>query len=306
MKSLRVLLPVVLAGLLLLFLLARLTGGGEAEAYRLEREALRREMIERSTVARGLSGPAGVEEAQGVLRWWIETNAALRNRYPRQAAPAPEPRGDKDRKAKAGGGAEKAGGGAEEAFRTYAAERAEALRAGYAPALSAAEQGLRLDLLAVRAGEHPDTHERGLRIDFALWGAPRRVEREGDGARTTRRVVVPIAFRQLAFRFVDAAGKTYGEMTGSGEPYLVLRDPERFPGELPPGIVFGSWWVEPFPREAARVEISVGVQVQGQTTATLAPAFRWEVPVSEEWRLRPGEAFRAETREVAPEAAPAK
>ena len=37
-------------------------------------------------------------------------------------------------------------------------------------------------------------------------------------------------------RFVDAAGKTYGEMTGSGEPYLALRDPERFPGELPSGI----------------------------------------------------------------------
>jgi hypothetical protein len=297
MKAFRVLVPVVLAGLVLMYVLARMEGGGVAEAYRLDRESLRREMIERSTVARGLSGPAGVEEAQGVLRWWLEANAALKNRYPRQAAPASEQRGE--RKAKGGGGAE-------EAFRTYAAERAEALRAGYTPALSAAEQGLRLDLLAVHAGEHPDTHERGLRIDFALWGAPRRVEREGDGARAARRVVVPIAFRQLAFRFVDGAGKTYGEMTGSGEPYLALRDPERFPGELPPGIVFGSWWVEPFPREAARVEISVGVQVQGQTAATLAPAFRWEVPVAEEWRLRPGEAFRAETREVAPEAAPGK
>ena len=299
MKAFRVLVPVVLAGLLVLFLLARLTGGGEAEAYRLEREALRREVVERGAVARGLSGPAGVEEAQGVLRWWLEANAALRNRYPRQAAPASEQRGDKERKAKGGGGAE-------EAFRTYAADRAEALRAGYTPVLSAAEQGLRLDLLAFRAGEHPDTHERGLRIDFALWGAPRRVEREGDGARVARRVVVPVAFRQLAFRFIDAAGKTYGEMTGSGEPYLALRDPERFPGELPSGIVFGTWWVEPFPREAARVEISVGVQVQGQTTAALAPAFRWEVPVAEEWKLRPGETFRAETREVAPEAAPGK
>jgi len=299
MKAFRVLVPVMLAGLLLLYILARVTGGGEAEAYRLDREALRREVVERSAVSRGLSGPAGVEEAQGVLRWWLEANAALRNRYPRQAGPASEQRGDKNRKAQGAGGAE-------EAFRSYAAERAEALRAGYAPALSASEQGLRLDLLALRAGEHPDTHERGLRIDFALWGAPRRVERDGEGARAARRVVVPLVFRQLAFRFVDAAGKTYGEMTGTGEPYLALRDPERFPGELPPGIVFGSWWVEPFPREAARVEISVAVQVQGQTAAALTPAFRWEVPVVEEWRLRPGETFRAETREVAPEAAPGK
>jgi len=50
----------------------------------------------------------------------------------------------------------------------------------------------------------------------------------------------------------------------------------------------------------------VGVQVQGLTSAALTPVFRWEVPVQEEWKLRPGETFRAETREVAPEAAPAR
>ena len=48
------------------------------------------------------------------------------------------------------------------------------------------------------------------------------------------------------------------------------------------------------------------MQVQGQTAAALAPAFRWDVPLAEEWKLRPGETFRAETREVAPEAAPGK
>jgi len=95
-------------------------------------------------------------------------------------------------------------------------------------------------------------------------------------------------------------------MTGSGEPYLVVKDPERLSPELPPGLVLGTWWVEPFPREAARVELSVGVQVQGLTSAALTPVFRWEVPVQEEWKLRPGETFRAETREVAPEAAPAR
>jgi hypothetical protein len=298
MKALRVLVPVVIAGVLILFAVARVAGGGEAEAYRVERDGLRREVIERAAVARGLSGPAGAEEAQAVVRWWFDASTALRNRFPRQGAPAAAAAKERPQKAKAGD--------AEEAFRAYAAERSEALRAGYAPVLSAAEQGLRLDLLAVRPGEHPETRERGLRVDFALWGAPRRVEREGEGARAARRVVVPVAFRQLAFRFVDAGGKTYGEMTGSGEPYLALKDPERFPGDLPPGVVLGTWWVEPFPREAARVEISVAAQVQGLTSAALTPAFRWEVPVPEEWKLKPGEAFRAETREVAPEAAPGK
>jgi hypothetical protein len=297
MKPLRVILPVALAGVVVLVVMASLSRGAEADAFRLEREALRREAVERAAVARGLSGPAGVEEANAVVRWWLDAVSALRNRHPR-AAEAEAPRPAKERHPDKGG--------AEEAYRAYAAERLDALRAGYAPVLSAADQGLRLDVLAIAPGEHPDTHERGLRIDFALWGAPRRLEREGQGSRAAVRPLVPVAFRQHAFRFLDAGGKTYGEMTGSGEPYLVMKDPERFSPDLPPGVVLGTWWVEPFPREAARVELAVSVQVQGLSSAALTPAFRWEVPAQEAWKLRPGETFRAETREVAPEAAPGR
>ncbi len=296
MKAFRVLLPFVLAGIVIVFGISQYAARGAAEAFRLERETLRREAVERAAVARGLGGPQGVEEARAVVRWWQDSMASLRNRYPKQAA-APERVGaaakDKD--------------AAAEAWRRYTQDRLEALRAGYAPALSAVDQGLRLDVLAVRSSEHPETHERAIRIDFALWGAPRRIEREsGPSERPAARVSVPIAFRQLAFRFVDAAGKTYGEMSGSGEPYLLLKDPERFSGELLPGIALGTWWVDPFPREAARVEVAVGLQVQGMTSAALSPAFRWELPVSQEWKLHPGEAFRAETREAPPEPVPAR
>lgn len=294
MKALRVIIPIVLAGVVVVVGIAQLASRGRAEAFRLEREALRREMVERSAVARGATGPQGVEEARAVVRWWVESVAALKNRFPRQSAAPERPRP---------AGKEK---DAEEAWRRYAGERLEALRAGYAPALSAADQGMRLDVLAIRAAEHPETHDRAIRVDFALWGAPRRLDRESStaGERAAYRISVPISFRQLSFRFLDAAGKTYGEMSGAGEPYLVVKDPERFSGELPPGIVLGTWWVEPFPREAARVEMSAAVQAQGMTAAALAPAFRWELAVSEEWKLRPGEAFRAEVREAPPEPAP--
>ena len=298
MKAFRVLLPLLLAGMVIVFGISQYAARGAAATFHLEREALRREAVERAVVARGLGGPQGVEEARAVLRWWQDSMASLRNRFPKQAA-APD----------RAGSAVKEKDAAAEAWRRYAQDRLEVLRAGYAPALSVVDQGLRLDVLAVRTGEHPETHERALRIDFALWGAPRRIEREsGPSERPAARVSVPIAFRQLAFRFVTAGGKTYGEMSGSGEPYLLLRDPERFSGELPPGIAFGTWWVDPFPREAARVEVSVGLQVQGMTSAALSPAFRWELPVAEEWKLRPGEAFRAETREAPPEpvSAPAR
>ncbi len=294
MKALKVALPVVLAGLLALWLVAQISSRGDAQAYRLEREALRREAVERSVVARGLPGPAGAEEARAWMRWWLDGAAALRQRHPKPAEPAvPErPRSGKE-------------SAAEEAFRTYAAGCLEALRAGYAPAFSAVDQGIRLDLLAVAAGEHPATKERALRLDFALWGAPRRLEREaaGPGERGTARVAVAVAFRQLAFRFLDGAGKTYGEMSGSGEPFIALKDPERFSPDLPPGVVLGRWWVEPFPREAAKVEITVAAQIQGMSGAGLSPTFRWEAPVPEAWQLRAGEVFRAETREAPPEPA---
>jgi hypothetical protein len=245
-------------------------------------------MLERSAVARGLGGAPGIEEAREVVRWWVDASTSLRNRHGgAPARPAPD-----------------AGRGDAAEFERYAQERAAALAAGYAPALSASEQGLRLDVLAIRPGEHPQTKARALRVDFALWGAPRRVEREGTGdaaARPQRRVLVPVSFRSLSFRFLDAAGKTYGEMSGSGDPYLALRDPDRFADGLPAGIVFGTWWVDPFPREAARVEMTVAVQAQGTSAASLTPTFRWETPVADDWKLRPGEAFRAETREVAPE-----
>jgi hypothetical protein len=111
-------------------------------------------------------------------------------------------------------------------------------------------------------------------------------------------------FKQLAFSFLDAEGKPYGEMVGSGEPYLKLADPERFADDFPPGILFGTWWVEPFPREAARVAVAVELQLPGVTAAALQASFAFDAPVAEDWKLPPGEAFRGETRED-PSLAPA-
>ncbi|HUK66492.1 MAG TPA: hypothetical protein VLV17_06655 [Anaeromyxobacteraceae bacterium] len=297
MKPLRLLVLVVLVGVVLLVGIARVVGRGEAQAARIAREGLRREMVERAAVARGLSGPAGVEEASAVLRWWFEGTDGLKARFgvPEHEGPA-APLGK--------GGAEEVAG-----WKAYAQERLAALRAGYAPLLSAVDEGLRLDILAVTPGEHPETHERALRIDFALWGAPRRLERDSSGtnsARPAMRVTVPVAIRQLSFRFTSDTGKAYGEMTGSGEPYRMLRDPERFSYELPSGIALGTWWVEPFPREAARVEMAAALQVQGMTSAALSPNFHWELPVPDAWKLKPGEVFKAEIREEATDPSPAR
>ena len=299
MKALRVVVPVVIGLVLVLAITTRIVRQSDAHEYFAQHEAIRREMADRSAVARGVAGPAGIEEARAVLRWWTESLAELRKRHPR-----PSSRDERAIEQRAHAARVTLGDDAAPGFR-YADGRVAVLRQGYSPVLTAADQGVRLDILAIAAGEHPDTHERALRIDFALWGVPRRFDREPsvEGRPSSTRVVVPLSFRSIRFRFIDAAGNTYGEMVGTGEPYLVLKDPERFSSDLPPGIALGTWWVDPFPREATRVELTIGVQIQGMTSAALAPTFHWEVPVPDEWKLRPGEPYRAEPRTASPDAA---
>src|SRR5512143_3387121 len=149
MKPLRIVLPVVVACAVLLLVLARLGASGDAEAFRLGRDALRREMLERAAVARGLSGPQGMEEAAAVMRWWFEGVVALHKLHPKQPLGPDRAGGGKDAK-----------GGDDVEWRRYADERLAALRAGYAPPLGGADSGLRLDVLSIQPGEHPQSRER--------------------------------------------------------------------------------------------------------------------------------------------------
>jgi hypothetical protein len=92
-------------------------------------------------------------------------------------------------------------------------------------------------------------------------------------------------------------------MSGAGEPYQKLVDPERFVDDFPPGVLFGTWWVELLPREAARTELALETDVRGATGAVRPALFQLALPVAESWKLPPGAAFQAEVREAAPEPA---
>ncbi len=298
---LRVALPLFLAAAALFLLWRSLQGRNEALALRAEREHVKRELVERAVVARGLAADRpreAAEEGRSLLRWYFEELQAARNRHPgarpEGGPPAPRP-----------------GATAEERktfdeFASYAADRMKALRAGRLdPLFVAGAGGLRLDILAIQAGRNPATGEPGVRLDFVLWGAPRRTEREErPGGRGPERAALVATFPQLTFRFLDANGKPYGEMAGSGEPYLKLADPERFDPDFPPGLLFGTWWVEPFPREAARVAVSLQASVPGNSAAALTPSFAFEAPVDEAWKLAPGQSFQGMPRED-PSLAPA-
>ena len=292
-KLLAVALPAGLAILLAVWASGAIRGRAEASEARLERARLMRSFAERAALGRSLPPdrlPEWRDEAQALLRWYFDELSAIRNRHPgavaKAAEPDPEPKKEKDRAVR-------------EEFQKYAATRYALLREGrYAALQSAADAGLRLDVLAIEPGPSPDGGAPALRIDVALWGAPRYAERERSGEKTTTRSVVPVSFRAVAFRFADAAGKAYGEMSGGGEPYLKLADPERWVEDFPPDVLFATYWVDLFPREAAKVELELDASARLASGAERPASFKLAFPVPDAWKIPPGATYQAEVRQA--------
>lgn len=298
-KLLLVALPAGLAVLAAILLVQSFRRQSETAEARLERARLKRDFAERAGLAKTVP-PERLSEWQtevaALSRWYFDELQAIENRHPEEP---PRPTGleaaEEERKGKLKA-EERA---AIEDFQKYAESRLAMLRQGsYAPVHSAAAAGLRLDLLAVEPGPSP-LGGPGLRLEFALWGAPRYLERERSQAKTLTRNVVPVAFRRIAFRFLEPSGKLYGEMTGPGEPYQKLTDPERFVDDFPPGVLFGTWWVELFPREASTVQLELQVDVRAPSGTVQPATFQASLPVPEGWKLPPGAVFQAEIREAA-------
>ena len=288
---------IVLAGV---WLASTLRSRQDTADARLERARLKRDFTERAQAAKALPPDRPGEwqaEVVALSRWYFGELQAIRNRHP---AEPPRPSGVEAAEAEQKGKLKKEQREQLQDFQQYADSRLALLRDGsYAVRASAAAEGLRLDLVAVEPGKGPDGSP-GLRLDFALWGAPRYVERERAGERTVTRNVVPVAFKRIAFAILDAADKPYGEMSGAGEPYQKLADPERFADDFPPGVLFGTWWVELFPREAARLKFELTLDLRAPSGATRPAAFQVTLPVPEAWKLPPGATFQAEIREAAP------
>jgi hypothetical protein len=299
-RLLAVALPVGLGVLAAVLLASAFRSRSEASEARLERARLKREFTERAQVAKVVPPdrlPEWHADVIALARWYFDELQAVRNRHPGEP---PRPSALEAAEAEAKGGLKKEQRDQLQDFQRYAESRLALLKDGaYASKGSAVGGGLRLDLLAVEPGKGPDGNP-GLRVDFALWGAPRYLERERSAERTVSRNVIPVSFKRLALRFDDPNGKPWGEMSGAGEPYQKLGDPERFVDDFPPGVLFGTWWVEPFPREAATVKVEVGLDVRAPSGAVRPATLELALPVPESWKLPPGAAFQAEVREAAP------
>lgn len=300
-KLLVVALPVGLAVLAAILFFSLTRSSGETADARLARARLKRDFGERAGAVRAIPPerlPEWQAEVAALSRWYFEELAAIRNRFPGET---PRPTGLAAAEEEKKGKLKKEEREAIADFQSYAEGRLALLREGkYAPVAAAAAEGLRLDLVAVEPGPAPGAGGPGLRVDFALWGAPRYLERERAGDKTVTRTAVPVVFKRIAFQFLDAAGKPYGEMSGGGEPYQKLNDPERFVDDFPSGVLFGTWWVELFPREAATANLEVAADLRAPSGAARPASFSFRLPVPERWKLPPGATYQAEVREAAP------
>jgi hypothetical protein len=304
-KLLVVALPVGLAVLAAILFFSSTRASSETADARLARARLKRDWGERAGAVRAIPPerlPEWQAEVAALSRWYFEELAAIRNRFPGET---PRPTGVQAAEAEKKGKLKKEEREALLDFQAYAEGRLALLReAKYAPVASAVAEGLRLDLVAVEPGPAPGGGGLGLRVDFALWGAPRFLERERAGDKTVTRTAVPVVFKRLAFQFIDGQGKPYGAMEGGGEPYQKLNDPERFVDDFPSGVLFGTWWVELFPREATTTDLEIAADLRTPSGASRPLSFTFKLPVPERWKLPPGAAFQAEVREAAP--APAR
>lgn len=300
-KLLVVALPAGIVILGAVWIFSTLRERSEASAAQLERAQLKREFVERAAVGRALPADRIDEwrdEAGALFRWYLQELSAIRNRHPTvPPAPSGALAAAEERKGKFSD-KEKA---SYEEWQKLADGRFTLVKeARYAPLFTATAEGMRLDLIAIETGANPAGGGTAIRIDFALWGAPRRVEKDRQGDVTTTKVILPVVFRQIAFRMLDEKGKLYGEMSGAGEPYRKLVDPERWVEDFPPGVLFGTWWVDLLPREAVTCEMSLDLSVRGANGNERPALFKFTLPVREEWRLAPGAAYEAQTREAAP------
>lgn len=272
MRLVKFALPVLFAAGLALFAARAFADAADAAAQGLAREHARALFAQRAALVRAAPDAGRYrEDLRALLRAWFADEAAIANRFPLLGAaripfvPPPPP------------GARK---GLLRDWQDLAALHVGSWREGKLPLLdTAASQGLRLDLLAVRAA--PGSR---LAVDVAVWGMPEEAQSgENQAGEEQRRVTVPLVFRGLSLRFFDAAGKVLARLDGQGEPALRLDLPERLVRDAPPGLVLGRYEVPLFPPGVAEVEWTLAVQLR---SASGDPRVAQAV-----WRMKPEPAW---------------
>lgn len=200
---------------------------------------------------------------------------------------------------------------------------------GYDPVLSGSSAGQHFDIWRMERVEKDGKPQ--LRVDFAWWGPQFKdeVEERSDTAAQVHHKVVnasvstfditlegekpeakePAAAEGKKGKKGKKAAKAkakedeaqanvfHGELHG-GEPETKIPDPDRYADLFPENVVLGTYWLDLFPHEAAKMKIEIGTVTRTVQGHEIASHFTWDTPIKDEWKLGAGETWEGATVET--------
>jgi hypothetical protein len=260
--------------------------------YRLAREDLRAQFLERSALVRAIPDPAAyADESRELFRWYFARWDEIQERFPSH-------RGSLDRYLReleeraADGHIGKDELAAYEASYRQVREIWDLLRENkYRPALTGLDGALRLDFLEFEPGTIDG--ERAIQGRFVLWGAQRRRIDEAPGRTSPAagRVEVQAVFQDVRLRLFNKDGRQVAEATFGlpAGPYVPF--PESKIEDFPPLAFIGGFAFPALPAEAERAEIEASVITRTIGGKDIEARFRWTRDVPADWRLPPGQSW---------------
>jgi hypothetical protein len=266
--------------------------------YRLAREDLRAQFLERSALVRAIPETAAyVDETRELFRWYFARWDELQERFPSHRGSVDRYLRELEERAADGklGRDELA---AYEASYRQVREIWDLLRENrYRPALTGVDGALRFDFLEFEPGTIDG--ERAIQGRFVLWGAQRRRVDE-----RSQRVEVQAVFQDVRLRLFNKEGRQVAEATFGlpAGPYVPF--PEARIEDFPPLAFIGGFAFPALPAEAERAEIEASVITRTIGGKDIEAHFRWTRDVPAEWRLPPGESWDGAAVEEREELAP--
>lgn len=270
----------------------------DAHEYQNEIERVKREFGERARwVSSVQKKEQYAEELQLLLKWYFAELTDLNNRFPGRAD---ETKAIKEAQKMVEKGRIKA----EELpkyqeWYDYTRAAYDKMKSGgFEPVLSGYDGTMRLDVYRLEREDKGGKAQ--LRMDFVLWGAPKRSQNEEVGGKKVRRVTTSLAFESMGFKFLDEKGNIKFEMSGGGNPFLKVDNPERWVETFPPQTILGTYYLDVFP-PVPSMEMTFALKGMAPSGTPIPAEYRWEVPVQEGWKPRPGEKWEGEEREESEE-----
>lgn len=257
-------------------------------------EKLRASFVERAGYVRSLASDDRYrDEFIALLKWYDAQLAELHNLYPGRFD---NESAIKELDAQVASGKAKPGDIAlKKEFYEHTKGFYTLLETGrYNPVATQVATGLRVDLVQLKREVYEGKPK--LRVDLAIWGAPRReLAQKQEGKAANVKMTLDFAVKSLSLEFIDAKQKLVGG-GDTGAPVLTIDYPERWVPGFPPQATFGTWWIDPLPQETEKLSLKIDAEIRSPTSGGLPLQFNWDLAARPEWKLGAGETFEGETR----------